>query len=259
MRKIAIALSKGGAGKTTTAVNLAACFASSGRRVLLVDTDTQAQAAKILGLKPSRGLADLLEGEEDCIKEAGENLQILAGSPALAQTKRLISRRDIRSEAVLSEAFEHFKGLYDFIILDTAPGWDELTVNVLFYATELLCPVSLEALSLDGFLSFLGALEPIRRYKEMEVDYILPTFYDRRVKKSEEILGQLQDHFGEKLCDPIRYSVRFSEAAGFGQTIFQYSPSDPGAGDYFRLAERILEPDPNTGQGDMFPRPLFDN
>ena len=215
MRKIAISLSKRGVAKTTTAVNLSACLATLNHRVLLIDTDTQAQCSKMLGIHPEKGLSDLLEGNiepTEAPTEAMEGLWLLAGSRALAQAKRLIARRDIRSEAVLSEALEVFEGHFDFVILDTAPGWDSLSVNVIFYAEEILCPVSLEALSVDGFLSFLKSIEPIQKYKDIEIKYILPTFLDGRVKKSGEIFAQLNQYFGDKVCNPIRYSARLSEA-----------------------------------------------
>ncbi len=155
MRKIAIALSKGGVGKTTTAANLADCLATEGQRVLLIDSDTQAQCSKLLGIEPEKGLAELLDGEEVEPVQIREGLCFLAGSQELAQTKRLIAREDIRSEEVLSRGLEKFEGQYDFVVLDTAPGWDSLSVNVLFYASEILCPVSMEVLAVDGFMSFL--------------------------------------------------------------------------------------------------------
>lgn len=227
MRKIAIALSKGGVGRTTTAVNLADCLAREGHTVLLIDTDTQAQCSRLLGVEPGAvGLAELLEDVPVSPMSIRENLWFLPGSQGLAQAKRLIAREDVRSEEVLSEKLKQFDGKYDFVILDTSPGWDSLSVNVLFYADEVLCPVSMEVLAVDGFLTFLRNIELIRKYKDVAVGYILPTFIDGRVKKSQEILEQLIVHFGERVCNPIRYSVKLSRAPGYGETIFDYSPKD---------------------------------
>ncbi len=244
MRKIAIALSKGGVGKTTTAVNLAAGLALAGSRVLLIDVDTQGQAAKALGLAPPVGLAELTAGEvgvEAAITPARENLDLVAGGRGLASLKRLITRKDFGGEQTLAEALAPLDGRYDFAVLDTAPGWDALSINALFYAQEVLSPVSLEVMTLQSLLDFIQSLAAIQRYRpELALRYVLPTFLDRRVRKSDEILAQLAGHYGTRLCDPIRYNVRLSEAPGYGQTIFEYASHSAGADDYRRLTERIM-------------------
>ena len=243
MRKIAVSLSKGGVGKTTTAVNLATGLARAGFTVLLVDTDTQGQTSRALGLSPEVGLADLISGEatpEEAMTLAREKLYLLAGGRSLAGLKRAIDRKDFGGENTLSEGLESIHDNFDYIILDTSPGWDSLTVNVLFYATEILAPVSMEILTLTGLLDFKKSIESIQKYREeLQIRYILPTFFDKRVKKSEEIFLQLQSFYADKLCTPIRYSVRLSEAPGFGQTIYEYAPGSTGAEDYQNLVERI--------------------
>jgi chromosome partitioning protein len=111
----------------------------------------------------------------------------------------------------------------------------------MFYAQEILTPVSLEVLTLRGLLDFNHNLSTIQKYHpKLTLSYVLPTFMDRRVRKSEEILNQLRVHFGPQLCSPIRYNVRLSEAPGYGQTIYEYSPSSTGAEDYRKLTERIM-------------------
>jgi len=243
MRRIAISLSKGGVGKTTTAVNIAAGLARAGYSVLLIDTDTQGQAGRALGLQPEIGLAELISGDtspEEAIQEARERLSLLAGGRSLAGLKRLIDRKDFRGEKALADGLEQLDSHYDYILLDTAPGWDSLTVNVLFYADEILSPVSMEILTVSGLMDFQESIQAIQKYRpELELRYVLPTFMDGRVKKSEEILSQLRTYFGEKLCSPIRYSVRLSEAPGFGMTIYEYAPGSTGVEDYQAVVERI--------------------
>ena len=245
MRKIAIALTKGGVGKTTTAVNLAAGLALAGQRVLLVDVDTQGQSARSLGLQPAAGLAELAAGEatpEQAIILARSNLWLLGGGRALANLKRLITRKDFGGEQTLAETLAPMEGSYDVVVLDTAPGWDALSVNVLFYAQEVLAPVSLEVMTLQSLRDFVQSMASIQKYRpQLDLHYVVPTFFDRRVRKSDEILQQLTKAFPAQLCPPIRYNVRLSEAPGYGQTIFEYAPGSPGAEDYRKLTERILE------------------
>jgi chromosome partitioning protein len=245
MRKIAVALSKGGVGKTTTAVNLAAGLAERGQRVLLVDVDTQGQAGRALGLQPAAGLGELALGEvsaEQAIAAARPNLWLLAGGQSLSGLRMAINRREFGGEQTLHEALQPLADRYDVILLDTAPGWDTLTVNVLFFAEEVLSPVSLEVLTLQGLLDFDRNLGAIQKYhSQLELRYVLPTFLDRRVRKSEEILSQLKAHFENQICAPVRYNVRLSEAPGYGQTIFEYAPRSAGAEDYTLLTERILK------------------
>lgn len=245
MRKIAVSLSKGGVGKTTTAVNLSAGLAREGFNILLIDTDTQGQASKSFGITPEAGLAELISGEakpEEALVKVRENLFMLAGGRSLAGLKRSIDRKDFGGEKTLTEGLEAIESQFDYVILDTSPGWDSLTVNVLFYASELLSPVSMEYLTLTGLLDFQQSIEAIQKYREeLKIRYILPTFFDKRVKKSEEILHQLQAVYSDRLCSPIRYSVRLSEAPGFGQDIYEYSPATSGAEDYQRLVEKVVK------------------
>ncbi len=244
MRKLGVSLSKGGVGKTTTAVNLSGGLASAGSKVLLVDCDTQGQSGSMLGVQPTAGLAELISGDckpEKAIMPVRENLWLLAGDSGLAVIKRLIDRKEFGGEQTLRETLEPLEYQYDYIILDTAPGWDVMTVNVLFYAQEIIAPVSLEVLTLRGLLDFIQSLASIQKYhKSLSLRYVLPTFLDRRVKKSEEIMVQLDQHFSPQLCTPIRYNVRLSEAPGHGQTIFEYASGSTGAQDYKMLVERIM-------------------
>lgn len=245
MRKIAVSISKGGTGKTTTAVNLAAGLARAGYKTLLVDTDTQGQVSLILGVQANAGLAEVVEGvlkPVDAVIETRPSLWLLSGGSGLTGMKRLITRKEFGGEHTIAEALAPIENQYDYVILDTAPGWDALTIATLFYATELLCPVSLEAMALQGLVEFAKRIESIQRYRPgITLRYVLPTFYDRRVKKSDEILDQLKTHYGQRTCPPVRYNVRLSEAAAHKQTIYEYNPKSAGAEDYQKLTERISQ------------------
>jgi len=249
-RRIGVTLSKGGVGKTTTSVNLAAGLALAGYKVLLVDTDTQGQASYLLGLKPKVGLTELVTGElppSETIMQARENLWLLAGGRSLAGVKRIIDRKDFGGELTLVEALEPIEKDYDFVIIDTSPGWDPLTVNVLFYVYELITPVSLEVMTLQGLVEFLKSLSSIQKYRsEVTLNYILPTFLDKRIKNPDAILDKLKDLYGEYVCTPIRYNVRLSESPAYGKTIFEYAPGSHGSQDYRDLVRKI------TGRQELF-------
>ena len=246
MRKIALTNAKGGVAKTTSCVNLGAGLALLGYRTLLIDCDTQGQVSKSLGVQAGEGLGELLQGEAglgDVQIEARENLFVIAGG-SLSGAKRLISRRDMRSELVLSEALEGLEG-YDFVLIDTAPSWDVLNVNCLFYVGELLIPVSMEALALQGVGDLVSRVEQVQQYREDKIlkRSIIPTFYDGRVSKSAEILEQLERYFPGEVWPVVRYNVKLSEAPGFGQHIFEYAKRSNGAADYVRLARRLAKGD----------------
>jgi len=244
LRKIAFTNAKGGVAKTTTCVNIGAGLALAGYRTLLIDCDTQGHVSKSLGVQAGEGLAELVQGDADLGDvqiEARENLFVIAGGGALAGVKRLISRRDMRSELVLSEVLEDLQG-YDFVLLDTAPSWDVLNVNCLFYVEELLIPVSMEVLTLQGIGDFLGRVDQVQPYRENLLTWnIIPTFYDLRVSKSAEILEQLERYFPGAVWPAVRYNVRLSEAPAFGQHIFEYAKKSNGAADYARLAQRLAK------------------
>lgn len=243
MRKIAVTLTKGGIGKTTTAVNLAAGLAQTGKRVLLVDTDTQDQAAFMLGVAPAAGIGEVIleqQSLERAITGARDGLWLLCGGDGIAAARRGISQQTARGETALSRALAPLDGRFDVVVLDTAPGWDEMTVNVLFYADEILAPVSLELLALKGLVEFVKRVEAVQPFRPIALNHVLPTFMDQRVRKSKEILGQIHAFYGERVCEPVRYNVRLSEAPGFGQTIFEYAPASKGAEDYRKLTERII-------------------
>ncbi len=252
IRKIAISLSKGGVGKTTTAVNLAAGLAMVKKKVLLVDTDTQGQASYMLGVKPKGGLTELVTGElkpEEALLKARNGLWLLAGGRSLAGLKRLISRKDFGGELTIKEAIAPLEKHFEYIIFDSSPGWDVLTVNVLFCVDEVLVPVSLEVMTLQGLAEFLKSVASIQKHRkelELEIKYVLPTFFDKRINKSFTIMKKLESIYGERLCTPIRTNVRVSEAPAYGKTIYEFSPGATGSEDYRELIRKV------TGDGKLF-------
>lgn len=249
IRKICVTLSKGGVGKTTTSVNLSAGLALAGHKVLLVDTDTQGQSSYMLGKKPKAGLTELLTKElapEECIMRARKNLWILSGGKSLAGVKRIIDRKSFGAEWTLSEAMKQLDYRYDYVIIDTAPGWDQLIVNVLFYATEVLVPVALEVMPLQGLSEFMKSLGSIQKYRpEVVLKYIVPTFMDARIKGPETIYGQLEKLYPEYMCTPIRYSESLSEAPSYGKSIFEFAPGCTASADYRELVKKITQDDPS--------------
>lgn len=243
MRKIAITLSKGGVGKTTTAVNLAAGLAVAKNKVLIVDTDTQGQVAPSLGLMPEIGLADVLNKEvaiDKAIIPARENLDLLPGGTALGATKIRITKELDQPQFALAQIMEPLNDKYDYVIIDTAPSWDILNLCVLFYAHEVLVPISLEVLSIQGFHQFTENLESVAKYQQnLALKYVLPTFLDKRVKRSDEILDQLINAYPSIICGPIHYNSKLAEAPAKGQTIFEYDSVSQGASDYWKLVDRV--------------------
>jgi len=244
MRKIAVTITKGGVGKTTTAVNLAAGLAIAGKRVLLIDTDTQGQAAICLGVDPLHNLADVMMGGvpiEQATIEARPNLFLLAGGQNLAQLKTHITLKDMRREYALADALQGFDNNFDFVIIDSGPGYDILSINILVYAGEILAPVNTEVLSVQSLGQFIQNVKDVRSNgHDVKIKYIVPTFYDKRVKKTDEVVETLIAHFGDLVCDPIRYNVKLSEAPAFKQTIFEFDQYAPGAFDYVKLVKRII-------------------
>lgn len=251
MRKIAVAMAKGGVGKTTTAVNLAHGLAARGKRVLLVDCDTQGQVAKFLGEKPPYGLYEFITERRDdgqhiarnnTIHPSRQNLWILDGGIRLVELKNWLGEqsREIR-QTVLAQKLVPREGALDFLIFDCAPGWDVLSVNILMAANEVLCPVALQGPSLQGLKTFFRYLQSAQKLNlDLRLEYILPTMFDRRTRHSHEIFAQLKKYFNRQVCDPIHYNVRLSEAPSCGKTIFEYAAQAQGAIDYENLIERII-------------------
>ncbi len=243
MRKIAIVGFKGGIGKTTTCVNLGAALALRGRRILLVDTDTQANVSISLGInKHEKTLADVLTRRakaKDCVLRARKNLDLLPSSIALFKAQQRMVLEMAREEIFV----ELFAGLdsYDYQLFDCAPSLSLLTVNAMAYTEEIFIPVSMEMLALAGARQFMTYLRTISRMlgRGAVIRLIIPTFYDPRRRVSELVLNALKKDFGARVTRPIRIDTLLSEAPGVGKTIFEYAHRSRGARDYARLAELV--------------------
>lgn len=245
LRKIAILTPKGGVGKTTTAINLAHGLALLKYKTLLIDTDTQGHCAISLKAAPAFGLAEVLleqKGINDALFQARENLYLLAGGQRMANARRRINAEDpLQMMQYLKNTLKPVEKQFDFILIDNAPSWDELSVNVLFFATEILSPVSMEALSLNSLGEFIKRLHTAGEAgAPAKLRYVLPTFIDHRVRKTDAVYKQLQKHFAGYLCNGIRYNSALSEATAYGQSIFEYNPKSKGAQDYKQLIREIL-------------------
>lgn len=260
MRKIAVAMAKGGVGKTTTAVNLAFGLARQHQRVLLVDGDTQGQAAKFLGVKPTFGLYEFVTGEDgkgrrvhkkDALYPCRDNLWLLSGGIKLVELKNWLGEqpRDIRQSAIAKVMIPK-DGALDYIIFDSAPGWDVLSVNILMAVNEVLCPVALQGPAMEGLKTFFSYLMSAQRQNaDLQLKYILPTMFDQRTRHSSDMLNQLQRLFRKQICAPIRYNVRLSEAPVRGKTIFEYRASASSAEDYDQLIRRVHQDGRNPTKG----------
>jgi chromosome partitioning protein len=248
MRKIAIVGFKGGIGKTTTCVNLGAALALRGHRVLLIDTDTQANLAIALGIrKYEKSLAEVLIRKakaEECIIPARPNLDLLPSSIALFKAQQRMVLEMAREE-IFSELFAGLNS-YDYLLLDCAPSVSLLTVNAVAYVDEVFIPVSMELLALAGAQQFMEYLKSVSRMlgKGATIRLIIPTFYDPRRRVSQRVLAALEQTFGDRVTKPVRVDTMLSEAPGSGKTIFEYAPRSRGAIDYARLTEVIATMSP---------------
>ena len=252
MRNIAVAMAKGGVGKTTTAVNLAHGLSLAGQRVLLVDCDTQAQTTAFLGVSPPYGLYEFITGHDgngrtvlkkEAIYEARKNLWVLAGGIKLVELKNWLGEQPRAGRhRVLRQRLIPKKDGLDYLIFDCAPGWDVLSVNILMAANEVLCPVALQGPAFEGLKTFFGYLISVQQLnKSLRLKYVLPTMFDRRTRQSQTIYSRLQRLFRKQICDPIHHNVRLCEAPMAGQSIFEFANSASGAHDYRKLAERLID------------------
>jgi chromosome partitioning protein len=243
MRKIAILGLKGGIGKTTTCVSLGAALALRGRRVLLIDTDTQANVTLSLGVNHvDKTLVEVLTRKAsaiECVVPARPNLHVLPSSLNLFKAQQRMVLEVAREELFL-ELFAELHD-YDYHILDCAPSASLLTVNAVAYVDEVYIPVSMEMLALAGARQFMIYLRTISRMlgRSAAIRLIVPTFFDARRRVSGQVYQALLADFGDKVTHPIRIDTALSEAPGRGKTIFEFAPRSRGADDYSRLADLV--------------------
>jgi chromosome partitioning protein len=258
-RIIAVANQKGGVGKTTTAVNLAACLATAGQTTLLVDCDSQANATAAIGFQkdPSRRTlyhSLILNEPFDRItqKSQVERLDVVPADKNLAGAAvELVSAegREYKLKAVLGELREK----YQFIILDCPPALDLLTLNALVAADAVLVPIQCEYLALEGVSELLDTLMRIRRTlnPKLEIEGILLTMYDERTTLSRQVATDLRSFFGTQIFQSsIPRNVRLAEAPSFGKPIIFYDVHSKGAEGYTQLAQEVIaNAEKRTGSG----------
>ncbi|MFP4135611.1 MAG: ParA family protein [Candidatus Acetothermia bacterium] len=244
MKKIAIINQKGGTGKTTTAVNLGKGLADRGIKTLLIDVDPQGNLATWFGKDFERTLYHLLvenETPESCIVQVEEDLYMIPSDESTAQAEKILTGKTSR-ETMLKRRLEGLDS-YEIVVLDCPPSLSLLNQNALVYAESAFVPVSMDYLALVGVRNILKNIKRINELLEyeIEVELVIPTFFDIRTNESKEILEKLKDHFDGKVTEPIRTNVRLSESASYNQSIFDYAPNSHGAEDYEKLVERVIE------------------
>lgn len=237
---------KGGTGKTTTVVNLAAGLAQKGCRVLCVDLDAQGSLAAYFGIKYSYSLSHLIIGDapaDQCVQKVRENLDILPSDKSVLDAQGYLWRLNDNKIArkVLQERLYALKN-YDYVVVDYSPSDNILSESGMLYIRELIVPVQMNHMAVVGFVQVSKTLKEIGKTPDHNVRlaYIVPTFYDGRRVKDREILASLQTRFPQHLADPIRENVKLAEAPGHRKTIFEYAPKSNGAEDYGKLVERVL-------------------
>jgi len=243
MKKIAVLTSKGGTGKTTTAINLGHGLALSGLKVLIIDCDPQGSASSAFGVKSDRGLVDLmLDGRADIFK-VRTNLYLLpSGRKRLADLEMNLAVRNDRLE-ILKKALGRLSGC-DWVILDCSPSINIINLNALGYAEHLLVPSSLDYFSLEGVKTTLELSKEIGNGGGARIELlgVLPTFYDRRTTISRLALESLRKEYGDSILKTeIRTNVQIKKSQWHQKTIFEYAPYSYGAYDYFNLAKEVRE------------------
>jgi len=244
----AIANQKGGVGKTTTAVNVAACIAEAGYETLLVDVDPQGNATTGLGASRNggtRGLYEVLTGDATAAEAIRptqiERLSLLASTPDLAGATMELPRLP-GSETRLRDALAHVREQFAFTLLDCPPSLGPLTVNALVAADRVIVPVQTEYFALEGLAGLLDTLSLIQRElnPRLTVAGMLLTMHDSRTKLGQDVEKEVREHFPELVFDTvIPRNIRLGEAPSFGRPVIHHDPHCAGSEAYFALAKEV--------------------
>ena len=248
-RIIAIANQKGGVGKTTTAINLSACLAESGQKVLTVDFDPQGNATSGLGIEKGeidKTVYDLLVGEcdiEEClISNMQENLDLLPSNVDLAGAE--IELLEIENkESLLKTYLSKIQNNYDFIIIDCPPSLNLLTINALTAANTVLVPIQCEYYALEGLSQLIHTIELVqeRLNPNLEIEGVVFTMYDARTNLSLQVVENVKDNLNQNIYKTIiPRNIRLAEAPSYGMPINLYDPKSTGATSYMLLAEEVI-------------------
>lgn len=244
---IGIANQKGGVGKTTTAVNLAAALGVLEKRVLLIDADPQANATSGLGVEEAQNSTyHLLEHSADaksCIqKSSSPNLDIIPSHIDLVAAEIELVDRENR-EYMLKNALQSIKDDYDFIIIDCAPSLGLITVNALTAADSVIIPIQCEYFALEGLGKLLNTIKNVQKIHnpDLDIEGLLLTMFDGRLRLSNQVVEEVNAHFPEMVFKTIiNRNVRLSEAPSFGESILNYDAESKGAVQYLQLADEVL-------------------
>jgi chromosome partitioning protein len=241
MRKLAVITSKGGTGKTTTVINLAHCLALSGKRVLVIDCDSQANVSMAFGIETRRGLADLLVNGQVDIEALRPNLYLVdSGGRRLVETELHLARLSDR-ETRLRQVLSRLRGS-DYVICDCPPTINLINLNVLNFVDQVIVPVSMDFFACEGAKRTIDLLEEVydKIGRRVELLGILATFFDVRTRISKQIYNQLVTEYTDKVfATKIRINTQIKEAQMMHKTIFEHAPYSHGAFDYFLFSKEV--------------------
>lgn len=245
MRIISISNNKGGVGKTTSTVNIAAALQLLGKKVLVIDIDHQAQSTYHLGIDPNKvkySIYDVMSGEAS-YKNIIVDRNGLFVLPANTTLRGIEFLPVPAKEFLLREALEGIEG-YDFILLDCPPSLGVLTLNALTYSDEVIIPLQVQFLPFHGMYNLFEALDMVKKRlnKNIRVTGIIGTMYNAKRSVNKEVIIETEKQLPGKLFNTlVRESAALQEAPSWGKTIFEYKPDSPGAKDYMSLSKEIIE------------------